>query len=165
MTDKIKHTIDLVLISFSVIALLLFFNNITPMAIAPLNNAEVVTSTVLFEIKNANYILIDDNEDFDSPEKIFIEDYLEVSLTPGTYYWKISGDNINEVRKITVLSTVDLTLRKSKNSSEDSFEVINSGTEKLNVDVYDKDIFIERFELDSSESVIKNGTKFIGGKI
>lgn len=162
---KIKYTIDVVLVSLSLIAVLLLFNNITPMAIAPLNNEEVSTNTVLFEIRNANYILIDDNENFSSPEKIFLEDYLEVSLNPGTYYWKIYDNRINEIRKITILSRVDLTLRKSENSSEDLFEVINSGTEKLNVDVYDKDVFVESFELGSSESAVKNGTKFIGGKI
>jgi hypothetical protein len=165
MMNKIKYTIDVVLISFSLIVVLLFFNNITPMAIAPLNNEEVSTNSVLFEIRNANYILIDENENFSSPEKIFLENYLEVSLSPGTYYWKIYDDRINEIRKITVLSKVDLTLRKSENSSDDLFEVINSGTEKLNVDVYDKDVFVESFSLDSLDSVVKNGTKFIGGKI
>jgi len=163
---KLKYIIDVVLISCSVIVALLFFNNINPMAIAPLNNQETNNTNVLFEIRNADYILIDDNIEFSSPEKVFLEDSLEIKLSPGTYYWKILGEKDSEVRKITILSRVDLTLRKQVNSSDDSsYEVVNSGNENLNVDVYDQELFTQSFTLSPSGEVIANGTKFVGGKI
>lgn len=158
---KLKHTIDVVLISFSFIAVLLLFNNINPQVIAPLNNQETVNTEVLFEIRNANYVLIDDNLEFSSPEKIFLEDSLKINFIPGTYYWKVEGEVNSEARKLTILSTVDLTLKKQN----DSYEVFNSGTEKLKVDVYDQELYARSFTLESSDSENSNGTKFIGGKI
>ena len=161
---KLKYTIDVVLIAVSLISVLIFFNNMTARVIAPMNNQETMDTKVLFEIKNANYILIDDNMEFSSPEKIFLEDYLEISLSPGVYYWKLVGEFDNEIRKLTILSKVELSVRKQNDSSENSYEIINSGNEKLNVDVYDNDLLTERFSLSSSESVVKNGNKFIGGQ-
>jgi len=159
--SKLKYTIDVVLISFSLIAVLMLFNNVNPRVIAPLNNQETISTQVLFEIKNANYILIDDNLEFSSPEKIFLQDSLKINFIPGTYYWKVEGEKNSEARKLTIISTVDLTLKKQN----DSYEVVNSGSEKLNVDVYNQELYTRSFTLTSSDSMISNGTKFIGGKI
>jgi len=159
---KLQKTIDFVLVSVSLFSIMLLFSNFTGRAISPLNDEVLDSNKVLFEIKGASFILLDDNEEFSSPEKIYLEDYLEIRLEPGVYYWKIVDDKTNEIRKLTILSVVDLSIQRS--SEEDSFEVVNGGTEDLNVGVYDGEFLIDSFNLNSSGTVSKNGTKFIGGK-
>lgn len=159
---RLRKTIDFALVSVSLLVVMLLFSNFTGRAISPLNNEVLDSNKVLFEIKGASFILLDDNEEFSSPEKIYLEDYLEIRLEPGVYYWKIVDDKTNEIRKLTILSVVDLSIQRS--SEEDSFEVVNGGTEDLNVGVYEGEFLIDSFNLNSSETVSKNGTKFIGGK-
>ena len=161
------YILDFSIISATAIAFLFIFNNMAPMIIAPLNEEETLSSTVLFEFKNADYILIDDNLEFTSPEKIFVEDNILINLEPGTYYWKIKGITESEIRKFTVISRVDLRLRKSEeNNSEESqfYEVVNAGNEALNVDVYEEDNITGMFLLNPEESENSLGNKFIGVK-
>jgi len=159
------YTLDFVIISATAIALLFIFNNINPLVIAPFNEEETTTSTVLFEFKNADYIFIDDNIEFTSPEKIFVEDNILINLKPGVYYWKLKGITESEIRTITIISKVDLRLRETnKNCSEcdSSYEVINAGNENLNVDVYSGENFTGNFVLNKNENKNSSGTKFIG---
>lgn len=51
-------------------------------------NNSVGTGYSFVNFENAHQIYIDDNPDFDSPEKIG-ED--EIELSPGTYYWRAEG--------------------------------------------------------------------------
>jgi len=166
MKKKWIYVLDVLVISITVIVLLYFFNSVTPMVIAPLNEENTTNSTVLFELKNADYILIDDNINLTSPEKIFVKDNISINLKPGTYYWKIKGMTESEIRKLTIISSVDLRLRKVENNSENNqiYEVVNSGSEILNVDVYENDNLTGNFILNPEETINDSGNKFIGGK-
>lgn len=44
--------------------------------------------STFFKFRNAHTILVDDNKDFSSPEKITDR---EIELDPGKYYWKAVG--------------------------------------------------------------------------
>jgi hypothetical protein len=167
MKTGLIYTIDLVIISATALVLLFLFNNTSPMIIAPLNEEKMSSSAVLFSFKNAEYILIDDNIEFTSPEKIFVKDNLLINLEPGIYYWKIKGIRESEIRKLAIISRVDLRLKQSEENdsiNNNFYEVINAGTEKLNVDVYENESITGMFILDTEASMNNSGDKFIGGK-
>jgi len=162
---KNKHilTIDFVLVVGTLMVLSFFVNYATPFVISPLDNLKTTDNFVLFEFENANSILLDDNLEFSSPEKIYAKDNLVINLVPGIYYWKIEGILDSEVRKLTVESEIDLKLKKL--SSQGSYEVVNAGNVELNVDIYEGEEFTGNIILGADESKEVKGNKFVGGWI
>ena len=151
--------IDLVLISFTLIALLILVGYAQPLVIAPLDEYESSDGGVLFLVEKANVVLIDDNFDFTSPDKYFVKEGLEINLEPGKYYWKAVGVLDGEIRTLTIKSKVSLEFVKI---GED-FGVVNSGNVGLNVDVYNGTELIDKIKLGVGENSVANGTKLIGG--
>lgn len=98
---------SLILVSFFV-----FFFMFAPQLQYPLDGEILNKDEVRFEMKHANVILIDDNEDFSSPKQISSEDleFSRVLFDSGTYYWKAVGLVESEQRKFTIPSTVGLEL-------------------------------------------------------
>jgi len=137
-----------------------YFGYLEPLIIAPADNLVTNNASVLFSFERADVIFIDDNMNFTSPEKIYVENDLVVRLEPGTYYWKIEGVFESEIRKFTILSQVDLRLREA---GYEFYEVVNSGNIGLNVEVYDEnETMIDEILLDVDESEKAKGNKFIG---
>jgi len=164
MNTKKIYIIDATIIAGTLLTLIvsmLYIGYVNPLVIAPSDNFETMNTSVLFSFENAGEILIDDNPEFSSPEKINAKDNLIVRLVPGTYYWKVRGEMKSETRKLTVLSEIGL---KLKSTGENSYEVVNSGNTALNVEVYENETLIDKIALKADESKNSSGTKFIGGE-
>ncbi len=157
---KNKHIkiIDFVLIVGTVLFFASFVNYARPLVIAPINNLATTNSSVLFEFERGNIILIDDNLEFSSPQKIQAEDNLVINLKTGKYYWKIEGVLESEVREFTILSEVNLKLKRV----EDKYLIVNAGNLELDVGIYENKSFVENIILDIDESKEVSGTKFMG---
>jgi len=156
-----KHIwkIDLVLISFTLVALLILVGYAQPLVIAPLNEYESTEGGILFLIKKADTILIDDNSGFTTPDKYFIKEGLKINLEPGKYYWKAVGVLPGEIRTLTIKSKVSFELVKV---GED-FGVVNSGNVKLNIDIYNGTKLLDKIKLEVGENSTVDGNKFVGG--
>jgi len=152
------HGIDLLVIVGSLIVLMFLVGYAKPMIISPSDEKETFETSVLFEFSKADRILIDDNLEFTSPEEIYAEDSLVISLKPGTYYWKVIGTRESEIRKLTILSNVELKLRKKG----EKYEVVNAGNVELDVKIYDDDVLVGNVVLGAEENSEVNGDKFVG---
>jgi hypothetical protein len=161
--SKTLYVIDAIIILGSMFAMftaLGYFGYLEPLVIAPTDDLVTMNSSVLFSFERADVIYIDDNINFTSPEKIFVENDLEVKLSPGVYYWKIEGVFESEIRRLTILSHIGL---KLKESGYEYYEVVNAGNIALNVEVYDEnDTHVGDVRLDVDESGKVGGSKFIG---
>jgi hypothetical protein len=154
------YKMDLIIIGITIVALLLLIGYARPMVIAPKNNFVSSDNLVLFSFEKANFLLIDDNPEFTSPEKIEVRDNLIVNLKPGAYYWKTVGVLQSEVRKLTINSNVDLKFKENEN--EGKYEVVNAGNTKLLVDIYNNTNLVGNVILAVDESADVSGTKFLG---
>lgn len=155
---KRVYKIDLVLISVSLMVLIGLVGYARPLVVAPLDDYNS-TGDVLFLIEKADYLLIDDNIDFTTPDKYEIKDGLDIELVPGKYYWKVVGILEGEVRTLTINSVVNLELREV----DGGYGVVNGGNVRLNVDVYNGTRLVEKKKLGINEFV-GGGDKYLGGQ-
>jgi len=157
---KHKHIklIDSILIIGTILFISSFAVYARPLVIAPMNNLQTTNSSVLFEFERGNVILIDDNLEFSSPQKIQAEDNLVINLKPGKYYWKVEGIAYSEIRELTIISEVNLKMKKF----EDKYRLVNAGNVELNVEVYDNESLIDNLVLGIDEERKVNGTMFVG---
>lgn len=118
-----------------------------------------MNGSVLFSIERAELILIDDNNEFTSPEQFIVKDGLVINLKPGVYYWKAESVLKSEVRKLTINSEIDLKLRKM----ESGYGITNAGNTRLDVEVYNGTSLVDKIKLDVDEDKSLSGTKFVGG--
>lgn len=158
LKDRHIYAIDLALVAGTLIVIIGLLGYAQPLVIAPIDELSTLNSSVLFEFEKAEVILIDDNIDFSSPDEIYAKDNLVINLKPGKYYWKVSGTFESEIRTLTILSNVDLKLKEK----EDKYEIVNSGNERLNVDVYRNSTLIGNVILERDESSVEKADKFIG---
>ena len=162
MNKKHILVLDLIIVVGTLMIIVGLVGYGRPLVIAPLPDSATANTSVLFAFEGGEgvEILIDDNLEFTSPQRVYVEDNLVINLKPGEYYWKIENDLIGGVRKFTIRTEVDLKLKRL----DDGFEVVNSGNTRLSVDVYDGADFVEGIKLDVDESSEVSGTKFIGGQ-
>jgi hypothetical protein len=160
---KNKHiiVIDLFLVVGSLLVIAGFIGYSTPLVIAPIDGFNTTDTSVLFSFDRAEVVLIDDNIKFTSPQEIHVENNIVINLKPGVYYWKVKGALSSEVRQLTIESEIDLKLRES----EKGYEVVNSGNENLEVDIYEQGRFTGNVVLNIDESKEVSGTKFVGSKL
>lgn len=159
INKKIVYAIDLFLIVGTLLGVLYLVGYTRPLVIAPIDGLSTSNSSILFEFEKGSVILMDDNPEFSSPEKIYAENNLVINLNPGKYYWKISGIGQSEVRTLTINSQIDLKLKESG----EKIVVVNSGNEELNVDVYNNETKVGNFILSREESQNVSGDKVVGG--
>ena len=154
-----KHIwkIDLIIIGISVLVLMGLVGYARPLVIAPMDDYVSQDGAVLFSFERADVLLIDDNSDFTTPDEYKVSAGLRIVLDSGIYYWKVSGVLGSEVRKLTILSRVELALIET----DEGWGVVNAGNVRLNVDVYDGDDLIERKKL-SVGDMVEGGDKFVG---
>lgn len=157
-THKHILVIDAVLILGSLLLIAGLVGYARPLVIAPLDELVTANSSVLFEFEKADYILIDDNLQFTSPQQVYVSDSIVVNLEPGVYYWKAVGALSSEVRALTIESVVDLQIRESENG----IAVVNYGNTELEVSVYNQGAFSESFVVGVSGARSAEGDKFIG---
>jgi len=158
ITKKHIYAIDFAIIVGTLITLIGVVGYARPLVIAPINELNTTSTSVLFEFEKAEMVLIDDNFEFTSPDKMYAKDNLVINLKPGVYYWKVSGALESEIRTLTILSKVDLKLR----SAGDRFEVVNVGNVGLSVDIYDNKTLVGNIKLERDESRNVSGTAFVG---
>ena len=151
--------IDLILIIGSLVSLVFLIGYVSPLVISPLDDYESLEGSVLFLIEKADKLIIDDNTDFSSPREYDVEDGLKINLEPGMYYWKAVGVVNSEVRTLTINSEVNLEL---KASGDGSYEVVNVGNVRLNVDVYNGTELVDKMILNVDEELEFEGTKLVG---
>ena len=157
------YAVDFILIVvtiFSLVGLIGYFGYSQPLVIAPIDEYETTETSVLFSFEKADLILIDENPDFTSPTKIYVEDNLVINLKPGVYYWKVKGDLESDVRKLTIISEIDLKLKKV--DGEDRYDIVNAGNVELDVDVFENGVLRDNIRLEIDEEKEISGTKFIG---
>ena len=159
MNSKHLLILDLVIVlgSLGIIAGIMGYSR--PLVISPLDNEITSNGAVIFSFEDANKILIDTNLEFTSPQEIYVTDNIIINLKPGEYYWKAVGLSSSEIRKLTVESSIDLSLRPN---GQDGFEVVNSGNTPLDVEIYANGAFSGKLFVDVDESVYADGDKFIG---
>ena len=95
----------------------------------PLDGARINEDFVQFKFKNANAILVDDNEDFSSPKMIDASEsnFVGIGMKPGKYYWKAVGNIESFSREFVINSKVGLELNESESTLK------NVGNVEMNV--------------------------------
>lgn len=105
----------------------LFFST-APTQIYPLQGMAIVEPDFIFEIENGEEVLISLNESFESP--IILKEDSEITLPPGTYYWKVRSKlRESKVQSFVINSHVGLNLKER----EANYELQNSGNVDINV--------------------------------
>lgn len=160
MRNRTIYTIDVILIAGTLLTLLWGVGYVKPLVIAPIDGEITSNDSILFKFEKANLILIDDNLEFSSPEEIYVKDNLIVRLSPGVYYWKVAGAVESSVRKLEILSNVDLQIRENK----EGYELINAGNVRLSVDVYENESLREERKIEVGGMENSSGEVFIGGQ-
>ena len=156
---EMVYKIDLVVVLISLVVVVGLVGYASPLVIAPLDDYESNENEVLFVIENADYLLVDDNVGFTTPDRYNIEEGLGLNLLPGKYYWKAVGVLEGEVRTLTIYSEVNLELVET----EEGYGVVNVGNVKLNVDVYNGSKLVDKVRVGVSEGV-DGGNKYVGGQ-
>lgn len=153
LTKKQVSVIDLTILAGTALALAFLVNYATPLIISPNDNLETTNNQILFSIEKGNYLLIDDNPEFSSPEKVFIQDNLTLNLKPGEYYWKVGGILNSRIRKLNVTSKIDIRLQ----SNNETYNVINAGNVLTNVSFYADENFMTSKIIDLRDSTPVTG--------
>ncbi len=152
------RAVDFVVLSISLIAIISLVRYAQPLVIAPLDEYQTSNTSVLFAFEKGEAILIDDNVEFSSPDRILTNSTNSITLQPGTYYWKVEGVLNSDVRKLSVLSRVELLLR----STSEGYDVINAGTTTLDVAVYNQSTFVKNVTLAPAATETAQGDTFVG---
>lgn len=156
--NKTWQKIDLILIALTIIAIASIISYSKPLIISPIDDFATTNTSILFSFEKGNYIIIDDNEEFSSPEKIYARDNLVLNFKPGVYYWKVEGALQSEVRKLTIQSRVELKFVEDNGE----YDIINSGNVPLNVSVYNSFILTGSIIAEVGESVNVSGDEYFG---
>lgn len=159
MHKKLLYTIDALLLVGTLSLFIWAFFFARPLLGAP-EDGFTTTGAVLFTFEKGDMLLIDDNLEFSSPQRIPVQDRALITLEPGTYYWKVEGVLPSEIREITVASLVELRVRKSG----EGYAITNGGNSRLNVDVYDQGTLTGKVVLSPDETQDEEGDQFVGGQ-
>jgi hypothetical protein len=90
------------------------------------------SSSLMFEIpSDTDYVIVDDNLQFDSPKTLFIGDVF--SLDPGRYYIKSFFESSGQVRELS--SEIILNLQV-KRTTDDSMGIFNVNKFSVHLDTY-----------------------------
>jgi len=109
--------------------LVYLFFSFSPKQISPLNGAVIIEPNFVFEIENGQEVLLSVYENFD--EYVVLDENSEVTLAPGTYYWKVRNDFVeSEIRTFTIQSHVGLNIEEGEKLNK----LVNSGNVDLEVE-------------------------------
>lgn len=137
----------------------LFFST-SPKQLYPIHGMTIAEEDFVFEIENGEEVVISRDLEFTNP--IVLKEGSEITLPPGTYYWKVRSDfRESDVQNFTIEGNVGLNLKDRKLS----YELENSGNVDLNVSKENEEE-IGSFELNVGESieVEKDNSKYEGGQ-
>ena len=131
-----------------------------PLLLSPLDETITTNSSVLFSLERGDAILIDDNPEFTSPDRIVMKDALVVTLQPGIYYWSVEGIFQSEVRKLVIVSTIDLQLE----ANGTQYDVVNAGNVETDVRFYENESFLAGRVVGVRERTTTVGTRAEGAQ-
>ncbi len=161
MKNKHLYTIDMALVIAALVGLLFLIGYATPNVISsPLDGSEIDSINILFSVKNAEYVMISEDENFITKQIYGVEDGVSITLEPGFYYWKAKGVKETQINTFTIRDSVVLELIEENGE----YLLVNGGTKNLNVEVYNGTELVEEINLETNEESIVEGTKFIGGE-
>ena len=132
---------DLILLVGTLFAGIGLYSFATPILFSPEENSE----TILFTFTGEK-ILIDRDLNFLFPKIISAEDNLIFTLESGVHYFKIENVVDSEIRSFTTDSQISLRLKKI---GENNYAVVNAEEDRLQVDIYEKEIYRETIILRS----------------
>jgi len=143
------------------LAVVLFAFFFVPSSQYPYDGAVFSKEGVEFKFRNANAILVDNNEDFNSPKRLELQEFNTntVLFEPGVYYWKPVGILAGASRMFTIDSTVGLEL------DEENGTLKNAGNTLLDIDVKDSNgiVGLVVLGIDIEYPVeVKNDTIYMG---
>jgi hypothetical protein len=135
----------------------LFFS-MSPAAVSPIAGKVVSDPDFVFEIKNGDQVMVSVDQQFTNP--ILLKEGADVTLPPGTYYWKVKNWlKESPVYSFTIESNVGINLRQG----QDQNRLENAGN--VGVDVTkDKGGITSNIPLDPGKSttVPKDGSSYQG---
>ncbi|MFB6246273.1 MAG: hypothetical protein ABEI74_01620 [Candidatus Pacearchaeota archaeon] len=119
---------------------------------ASLNRQTGAASQEILKFKNAHAILIDDNSDFTSPQRI---DGNKTTLEPDKYYWKAIG-LLGETKtgNFTIDSEVVINVKEKGNKTE----VQNIGNVPVNITTREGKVVRSGLVVEEGSSLELNGT-------
>ena len=129
-TKKIKISALVIGSQILLIGIIMFFvYSSAPKLEYPLDGASIDEDFVQFRFRNANVILIDDNQEFSSPKMLNASDLnsVGIGMKPGKYYWKAVGNIESFTREFVIDSKVGLDLNKNNSTLK------NAGNVEVNV--------------------------------
>ncbi|HLC73147.1 hypothetical protein J4416_01070 [Candidatus Pacearchaeota archaeon] len=123
--------IDSVVVIGSLLTLFFLVGYTQPLVIAPFSDGSTENS-LIFSLPSIDYLLLDNNIKFDSPQTIFVDD-VPLNLEPGRYYIKVISGLSGEIREINTELSISLEIRRL---SDGSVGVFNIGKSNLVVETY-----------------------------
>jgi len=116
----------------------------------------------LFSFKSGSVILIDENLNFRSPDKVEAKDNLVINLKKGIYYWKV--EDAIPAEDVVQLEIKDSAASLKLKKSNEGYDVVNFGNSTLNVDVYSSGKFTGSVILGGGDAGEVSGIVTIGGE-
>ncbi len=118
----------------------------------------VIEPNFVFEIENGESIEVSNDEDFTNP--ILLNEGSDITLSPGTYYWKVKSNlRKSEVKNFTIQGHVSLEIKER----EENYELYNSGNVDLNVTKENRGLTAEIIlDVGESEDVEKDNSTYKG---
>lgn len=129
----------------------------------PRAEAKISGNIIKFKTTNANVIAISENPDFSNPRYLdFENNAINLSLNPGTYYWRASNSYIEGLTKeFTVESEVSMKVDIEDNATK----LVNIGNVKLNVTKNKEGMMVGYIILEPTETEeIANEGEYLGGQ-
>lgn len=99
---KTIRKIDFIVVAITLLTIAVLIGYSRPLIISPTDNLLTTNTSILFSFEKGDYIILDDNLEFSSPEKIYTHNDLVLNLKPGIYYWRIEGALQSKVRKLII---------------------------------------------------------------
>lgn len=141
------------------LAFLFFYTS--PKQIYPLHGMTISNQDFLFEIENSNEVVVSTDAGFTN--YITLKEGEEITLPPGTYFWKVLGTlRESDVRNFTLESELALILRER----EGMYEIQNSGNVDMNLTKTQggKIMLARILSIGDSEEFEKDNSTYTGGQ-
>jgi len=150
MVSKKVLAIDLILVGIAVVALgVLAFVFFSGGGLQIGGGPQLSPDFVIFELDSGvTKISIDNDMNFPSPEVIVPKVNLELTLTPGIYYWRIESLSGTDIRQLEILDETNIRFDVSEDGR---YVVMNAGGNPVKVEYYSYGKYTE--------------TKTIGGEL
>src|SRR3989338_2677839 len=100
--NKDIYLVDVLLIGGVLLSGAILVGYSRPLVISPIDELNTYDKQVIFSLERGSSILIDDNADFSSPERIFFEDNLSINLKPGIYNGEVEEKINSRIYRLKV---------------------------------------------------------------